>query len=341
MSVARTTTIETRKSRHMSLIERVAVAKRRGRSTNVDDADEDDGRRTSRYPLFPFDTIRRYLEDHPLIAYMQLETKDVYAAILDMHSAISASAMPQSTCERNRNDAKTTGHVSSSSSSSSSPSPSPSPSPSSSPSPSPSPSPSSSPSPTRVPPNCPECRQGYIVLDVHHGCEVCERCGVVTSSRLNVDAEYNAQPDDQSLCRRTSSVRTKGSFIPKWVHQKIEPCKRATSFDDDELEHWNHYTRLSTVDLASVALVLRNWSCGGRHSRSVRIAAGLLHHFLQASFPDEDLVRRNLKYGLELQEVRPTPPIPTFACSECSAKLFDAKSARFHCRIAWGKKRRN
>jgi hypothetical protein len=87
--------------------------------------------------------------------------------------------------------------------------------------------------------------------------------------------------------------------------------------------------------------VLRNWSCGGRHSRSVRIAAGLLHHFLQASFPDEDLVRRNLKYGLELQEVCPTPPIPTFACSECSVKLFDAKSARFHCRIAWGKKRRN
>jgi hypothetical protein len=179
--------------------------------------------------------------------------------------------------------------------------------------------------------------QGYIVVDAQNGCELCERCGVLTSEGLNMEPEYVAPPDGP--VRRWTSSST--ASIPKWVKYMIEPSasKKVSYYDD--LEHWNHYAKLTPDEVSSVASLLQKCDFGARYGREVRVAAGLLHKRLSEHFPDEDAVRRNLKRGLGLEEVRPSPPIPQFACPQCGRMHHDMRSARYHCRTPYGMKKKS
>ena len=84
----------------MSLIERVALADRNRlrASCNVDyEATKESNNR----PLLPFDTVRQYLESHPLVLSMQIDPFDVYMAILDIHVTLKSKSgnMNESTSE--------------------------------------------------------------------------------------------------------------------------------------------------------------------------------------------------------------------------------------------------
>jgi len=245
--------------------------------------------------LFPLDTIKRYLNTHPLVVNMRVDSSEVYSALLKLHSYKLASSSTE-------HDA-----------------------------------PPPPPPPKPVPPNCPECRQGYKVIDEQAGSEVCDRCGLVVSTQLNFVPEYETQLDANPRTRRPTQ-----SVCVNWLRKKVDAMAAADDSTRErrsylfELEHWNHYTNHTPDDIASVAHTLKTWRT--HYPSDVRIAAGLLHVLLESYFPVEEVVRTSLKSGRPLSEVTTTTPQAEFPCAECSKRCFDVRSARYHCRNPYTKR---
>ena len=214
-------------------------------------------------PLFPFDTVRSYLERLPLLFHLDVEAKEVHSVLLDIHFLSSGG----------REEKKE----------------------------------------KPLAPNCKECGKGYLLLDGKEGNEVCVRCGAVSCSSIHGEGEY--LPHTERMCEEeTSSFR-------------------------EELEHWNAATSLSDEKIDSLVLLLGRWKKGNKYSRKARVAGSLLYPSLKDSFPDEREVRELVRRGKRIPEVDPTPK-PTFPCKECSSLCFTWKSARYHCKIQFGKRRK-
>lgn len=180
-------------------------------------------------------------------------------------------------------------------------------------------------------PDCPECRQGFVVFDEHEGHMVCDRCGLITQTRINIVPEYNAAPD----VRPGTTPRGLATVQP-WL--LVDTTSTQWNQYHRDLDHWNHYTNLSDARVRELASELTAWS-GTTARRDARVAAALLLDTI-VHVPDAHQMRECIRGRTDLNEVVhvASPPEPTFPCAECAALCHDRRSARFHCR--WlGRKR--
>jgi hypothetical protein len=153
---------------------------------------------------------------------------------------------------------------------------------------------------SRVPPDCPECRLGYVMLDEREGQRVCDRCGIVVSESLNIHPDFE------------SSYHSTPSEMP------ISPM----------LAHWNQFVGLSTAQLAEASPRLPNNV--ETRSGATKLAAALLEPILE--MPNEETTRRKVAATRHLDNVGTTVRNPEFPCAACGALFFDAKTARLHCK---------
>lgn len=152
-------------------------------------------------------------------------------------------------------------------------------------------------------PDCVVCYKGFVLLDAREGNRVCDRCGAVAASGVNVEPEYDAV------------VHSSAPHAPPW--NAAAP----------ELMHWNHFVGLSASQLETAAAQLRALS----HERDLAtVVAVLLHPTL--AVPKEDALRDAVRRRVAIEEVDVATEPPRFACAACGALCHDGKSARFHCR---------
>lgn len=193
-------------------------------------------------------------------------------------------------------------------------------------------------------PNCRECDRGFLVIDHREGCEVCDYCGVVHAQGFNFLPDYQKEYEHQNSQRGIPG-------ISQWMSQRMYAESSDVSSFKNELEHWNHYTNLSTDDVSAIACDLNNWTkdkdttktkteCS--HTRAAKIAAVLLYKDIRGKFLSEDAIRNHVRSASYrhvtgesselLEEVRQEVPEPTFFCPTCNAGLHDRMSARWHCK---------
>lgn len=154
---------------------------------------------------------------------------------------------------------------------------------------------------TRVPPNCPECGLGYVVVDAREGQRVCDRCGIVVEQTLNVHPEFD-------------------------LAQNAAPAR---SVEWSTLAHWNQFTGLTIEQLTQAATHVPA-RAGESYSGLCRIAAALLKPIIV--IPDAECVRSRVGEKRTLESAILTTQNPTFECPTCGTRAFDAKTARYHCR---------
>lgn len=245
---------------------------------------------TSR-PLFPFELVRPYLDSNNLIKNMRIESKLVYAALLDIFKY--RKIVQNATNSRKSKE-------------------------------------------TSTPPNCTECFQGYISIDTKEGCFVCNRCGAIVESLLTGADTSNRDGDNPENTKYIPGV-SQGTM--KKVSRGTYHEKCVLSFRED-LDHWNQFVQISTGGIDGLVHLLENWQDGVNHSRCARVAAALLYTEIEGQIPTENIIRGRIQRGAPLVPVVYTRPSPTFECPSCRHLLFDVKSAKYHCRLVFGKKRK-
>ena len=122
--------------------------------------------------------------------------------------------------------------------------------------------------------------------------------------------------------------------MPDWLVKKVSASSatRLRSSLWEELEHWNQFTNLSVDTLADTDRIVKQWDEGG-HSSNAKVAAALLHHGLRDKFPSESKVRNAVLRGEAIPVVTTTVPEAKFACSQCGARCYTHKEARYHCTL--------
>jgi len=185
-----------------------------------------------------------------------------------------------------------------------------------------------------VAPTCTECRVGFLTLDMHEGCEVCDHCGLVQVMGLN----FLPDPvhDDKPVAHPRATRGTGVPGVSHWLMLRMQPERRNPHLA--ELHHWNQFVHRTDGELRELAEFLLTWTAGS-HTAGARMAACLLHRELASSFPDEGDVRRCAQLGRKLSVVETTVPVPTFFCETCHKGFHDRKSATWHCRVGKRKRR--
>ena len=188
------------------------------------------------------------------------------------------------------------------------------------------------PPPSRPPnPNaCHEC-SGYVEVDHREGNRVCILCGLVQDrSSTGVAPPFVETP--VTVAPRASGAGDAPPRVSQCLFSRCDsPSGRRRSAHWDDLQHYNHFTRLMDDDLVRMDRLLATWTDGGI-SGSVRVAAALLYLALRRQFPDEQAVRRNVRLHEAVTPVHSVTPEHEFECVTCGRGAHTMKGARFCCR---------
>ena len=137
---------------------------------------------------------------------------------------------------------------------------------------------------------CIDCNAPDVVLSTTDGVYVCDACGVVQSRRtINVTPEYVA-PAVLPARKRPRTI----PGVPTWMVRSMHSDEDRPQNHMEDLEHLNHYVRLSHEQLEECNVTLNRWT-GGRFSPNVRLVAVLLHPRIRDQFLDGNSVRRSLQ----------------------------------------------
>lgn len=179
---------------------------------------------------------------------------------------------------------------------------------------------------------CPYCNVGVVEVDARGGCRVCSDCGAVLTLR------------SMTLHHDYSQTALSGQEHKEMTQALAATTKRFVSFGSEEpqsqhldaLEHWNHYTRHSCDEIATIDARLRAWEANKVFSPTVsltcRQAAALLYPLLRDRLTNETMLRECVSRGATLPVITSIVPEARFACTTCGVRRHDAKSARFHCK---------
>lgn len=168
--------------------------------------------------LFPLDTVRDYLDDHPLVVHLDLESNVVHRAILDFDRMVSSHAAAVEGARTSSSGACAPPGVS---------------------------------FPRRSPPKCHECARGPIEADWHNGCLTCNHCGLVVWDRLNFEPSYEDLPPRKAP-GKVEGVSSRMMRRPEEdgdpeMRRQLRHWNEFTNLPEDEITMaWSHLRGWST-----------------------------------------------------------------------------------------------